>query len=66
MLVLSRRKGERIRIGEGIVVTILDSAKSQIRLGIEAPDNVEVHREEVWKKVREFRSLKPAREVGRR
>lgn len=60
MLVLSRKTGERIRIADDIVLTVLDSQNNKVRLGIEAPDNVAIHREEVWKKVQEFRSLKPA------
>ncbi|MEK7281091.1 MAG: carbon storage regulator [Chloroflexota bacterium] len=47
MLVLSRKKGERIVISEGIVVTVLDLHKSKVRLGIEAPEDMEVLREEL-------------------
>ncbi len=47
MLVLSRKKGERICIGEEIVVTVLDLHKSQVRLGIEAPKDVDVFRAEL-------------------
>lgn len=47
MLVLSRRVNERIVIGNGIVVTVLEVKGDQIRLGIDAPRDVQVHREEV-------------------
>lgn len=47
MLVLSRRVGERIAIGDGIEVTILESNGRQVRLGIEAPATVAVFREEL-------------------
>ncbi len=47
MLVLSRKVGEKILIGDGIVVTVLESKGRQIRLGIEAPANVSVWRGEL-------------------
>ncbi|MFL5328495.1 MAG: carbon storage regulator [Gemmataceae bacterium] len=47
MLVLSRKVGEKILIGNGIVVTVLESKGRQIRLGIEAPANVSVWRGEL-------------------
>jgi carbon storage regulator len=47
MLVLSRRVGEQIHIGEGIVVTVIGSRGNNIRLGVEAPANVPVDREEI-------------------
>lgn len=47
MLVLSRKLGERIIIGENIVVTVVKIDRNQIRLGIEAPVEVSVYREEI-------------------
>lgn len=47
MLVLSRKRGESIQIGDGIVITILDVRPSRTRLGIDAPLSVRVQREEV-------------------
>jgi carbon storage regulator CsrA len=47
MLVLSRKVGERILIGEDIVVSVLASSGSQIRLGIEAPRKVTIQRQEL-------------------
>lgn len=47
MLVLSRRKDESIIIGEGIVVTIVEVGRGRVRLGITAPSNVSIRREEV-------------------
>lgn len=52
MLVLSRRIGERICIGEGIVVTVVRIHGDKVRLGIDAPLEVPVHREEVFRRVR--------------
>ncbi len=51
MLVLSRKLNEEIRIGENIVVRVLAIKGNQVRLGIEAPQEVPVLREEVIKKV---------------
>lgn len=48
MLVLSRKQDERIRIGDDITITLVDIRGDKVRLGIDAPDSVAVHREEVW------------------
>ena len=47
MLVLSRKLGEKIVIGDNIVVTVVKIDRNQIRLGIEAPHEVPVYREEI-------------------
>ncbi len=47
MLVLSRKLGEKIVIGDNIVVTVVKIDRSQIRIGIEAPHDVPVYREEI-------------------
>lgn len=51
MLVLTRRTGESIVIGNDIVVTVLEVRHDQVRIGIDAPRNVQVHREEVFNQV---------------
>ncbi len=51
MLILTRRTGETICIGDNVRVTVMQVANGQIRLGIEAPKDVAVHREEVWKRI---------------
>lgn len=48
MLVLSRKRGERIVIGESIVITVVEIRGDKVRLGIVAPKDVPVHREEVY------------------
>ncbi len=48
MLVLTRRPGESIMIGDDIVVTVLDVRGDVVRVGIRAPRSVQVHREEVY------------------
>lgn len=47
MLVLSRKKNERIVIGENIVITVVEIRGDRVRLGIEAPQEVPIHRSEV-------------------
>ncbi len=49
MLVLSRKESERIRVGDSIVVTVVRLTKDRVRLGIEAPDDVLVLRDELEK-----------------
>ena len=46
MLVLTRKLGENIRIGDAIKITVLEVRSGQVKLGIEAPPEVKVHREE--------------------
>lgn len=48
MLVLSRKKNEQIVIGENIVITIVDVRADKVRIGIEAPAHIPVHRHEVY------------------
>ena len=52
MLILTRRIGETLKIGDEIEVTDLGINGQQIRLGIEAPKEMPVHREEVWERIR--------------
>jgi carbon storage regulator len=51
MLVLGRRTGENIRIGDDIKVIVLEVRGGQIKLGIEAPLHVQVHREEIYERI---------------
>jgi carbon storage regulator len=53
MLVLTRSVGERLIIGDGeIKLTILDVRGNQVRLGIDAPKNIAVHREEIYLRIK--------------
>jgi carbon storage regulator len=56
MLILSRRIGEIIRIGPDVVVTVLGVNGNQVRLGVNAPKDVAVHREEVFERIKHERS----------
>jgi carbon storage regulator len=51
VLVLTRRTGERIQIGDSIVITIVRIQSDHVRIGIEAPRDVAVHREEVARRL---------------
>ena len=53
MLVLSRMLNERVLIGDDISVTVIEIRGNKVRLGFEAPNNVKIHREEVWIKIQE-------------
>jgi carbon storage regulator len=48
MLVLSRKAGQRIRIGDDITVTVIVMRDQRVRIGIDAPRHVPVHRQEVY------------------
>ncbi len=51
MLVLSRQRDESIIIGDNIVITIVDIRGDKVRLGIEAPTEIPVHRQEVYEAI---------------
>jgi len=51
MLILTRRVGESIIIGEDIVLTVLGVKGNQVRIGTDAPKNMSVHREEIKHKI---------------
>ena len=51
MLVLTRKVGERIHIGEGIVITVVRIQNDKVRIGVDAPIEVAVHREEVFRRL---------------
>ena len=53
MLILTRRIGESIIIGDQVTVTILNTRSNQVRLGINAPDDISIHREEVHQRIQE-------------
>jgi carbon storage regulator len=53
MLILSRRPGESLTIGDDVVVTVVSVSGNQIRLGITAPREVRVLREEIYRAIRE-------------
>ncbi|TFE03943.1 carbon storage regulator CsrA [Jeotgalibacillus salarius] len=53
MLVLTRKTGEAIRIGDDIEITVLSVQGDQVKLGIDAPKHVEIHRKEIFIAIKE-------------
>ena len=53
MLILTRKLGEKINIGDDITVTLLEIKGAQVKLGIQAPKNIGIHRNEIYEKIRE-------------
>jgi carbon storage regulator len=51
MLVLTRRAGESVMIGNDVIITVLEARGEVIRLGIQAPRDIQVHREEVYREL---------------
>ena len=51
MLVLTRKAEESIRIGKNIVITVVECRNGHVKLGINAPKNIPVHREEIYKRI---------------
>ena len=60
MLILTRRVGESLMIGDEVTVTVLGVKGNQVRLGVNAPKNVSVHREEIYERIQQERIDDPA------
>ncbi len=53
MLLLTRKLGENIRIGDDVKITIVEVKGNHVKLGIDAPPSVKVHREEIYERIQE-------------
>jgi carbon storage regulator len=53
MLILTRKLGEKINIGDDITVTLLEIKGAQVKIGIQAPKSIGIHRNEIYEKIRE-------------
>jgi carbon storage regulator len=53
MLILTRRPGERVVIGDNVLITVMGVSGHTVRLGIEAPEGISIYREEIWLAVKE-------------
>lgn len=63
MLILTRRVGETLRIGQEISVTVLGVKGNQVRIGITAPKDVAVHREEIFNRIAQETAAPVSRSV---
>ena len=52
MLVITRKPGERITIGDNVVVTVVEVRGSLVKLGVEAPRSISIHRQEIYDRIR--------------
>ena len=53
MLILTRRVGETLMVGDEVTVTVLGVKGNQVRIGVNAPKDVAVHREEIYQRIRQ-------------
>lgn len=57
MLILTRRVGETLVVGDDITVTVLGVKGNQVRLGVNAPKDVSVHREEIYQRIQQEKQM---------
>lgn len=56
MLILTRRVGETLMVGDDVTVTVLGVKSNQVRIGVNAPRDVAVHREEIYQRIQDEKS----------
>jgi len=56
MLILTRKVGERLMIGDDVAVTVLSVKGNQVRVGVQAPASIAVHREEIYNRIQNERN----------
>ena len=52
MLIITRRPGEKVMLGDDVVIEVIEVSGSSVRIGIDAPKSVRVYREELWRAVK--------------
>lgn len=63
MLILTRRVGESLKIGDDVTITVLSVRGQQVRVGVDAPRTVEVHREEIYDKIKGGNSIEGSQDA---
>ena len=66
MLILTRRIGETLMIGDDVSITVIGVKGNQVRIGIDAPKDVAVHREEIFNRIKsdQLKLVEPERNTG--
>jgi carbon storage regulator len=64
MLILTRRVGETLVIGDDVTVTVLSVRGNQVRIGVNAPKNVTVHREEIYQRIQQEKDILQGKAQG--
>ncbi len=64
MLILTRRVGETLMIGDDVTVTVLGVKGNQVRIGVNAPKDVSVHREEIYERIKKEQQLQQQGAAG--
>lgn len=64
MLILTRRVGETLMIGDDVTVTVLGVKGNQVRIGVNAPRDVAVHREEIYERIKREQAAQAAAQQG--